>query len=162
MKNKLKQVGNHFKSHGSFYLLIIIIFSWTMAYNQTVKLGRDYFQEPKRQSIHLITQAVEAQAPESLTPKEYMLNRIKEEGLSVKTAECIMTHESKGNPSAIGVNTNKSADVGYWQINSIHIKAKHISLTCAVNYHCATEWVIDKVKNDGNWSAWSTYKKYCK
>jgi len=160
MKTKIKGFLVHFKNHGAFYVLILNALVWTTLYQVAVPIGREFLSKSPIKTTYIAKEA-KAEALQSTTPKQYMLNRIKEEGLSVAMAECILKNESGFNPSALGVNNNKTADLGYWQINSIHIKGKRITLTCATNYKCSTEWVIDKVKNEGNWSAWSTLSK-CK
>lgn len=71
--------------------------------------------------------------------------------LGVKIAMC----ESGLRLDAINVNKNGTKDVGVWEINDIH----GLSDNCRYSLECSTDWVINKVKHDGGFYAWTCLKK---
>lgn len=83
--------------------------------------------------------------------KEWVLARVAEAGLNPREAEVIINCESLWDPDAIGINKNRTADLGLWQINTIH---KDISNADKLDYKKATDWAIQKRMKDGNWRAW--------
>ena len=99
-----------------------------------------------------ITPSVNVPKAKPLSMKDYVLKEFAKANIDVKTAEAIIDCESRFNPDAININTNKTYDAGIFQINSIH---KDISLQDKLNYKTAVKWVINKVKKDGSWSAWA-------
>lgn len=87
--------------------------------------------------------------------REWVFNRL-EQNLGTEEAingMIIITCESGWNPDALNVNTNKTADLGLWQINH-PLHSKTISRQQSLDYQIATDWAIKKRLNDGNWSAW--------
>jgi len=93
-------------------------------------------------------------------PDAWVAWRIAKAGLNPLEAMVINWGESRGNDNAYNINNNGTIDLGRWQVNSIHIKAGTITIECAGNYKCATEWAIAKRLNDGNWSAWYATRAY--
>lgn len=91
-----------------------------------------------------------------LPMKDWVLNRIVEAGLNPDEANIIINCESRWNSDAMGINKNHTADLGLWQINSIH---KDISNSDKLDYKKATEWAIEKRLKDGHWYAWSCSRK---
>jgi soluble lytic murein transglycosylase-like protein len=86
-------------------------------------------------------------------------------GVSSMLLRAIIYHESRGNPAAIGRNTNGSVDVGLGQMNSIHfpelarygIAPGHLLNGCVNTYVAA--WHLSKqVRAYGNtWIAVGNY-----
>lgn len=91
-----------------------------------------------------------------LTMKEWVLKQVTDAGLNPVEAETIITCESRWNPDAMGINYNRTADLGLWQINSIH---KDISNVDKLDYKKATAWAIQKRVKDGHWRAWACSRK---
>ena len=83
--------------------------------------------------------------------KKWVLNRIEEAGLDPHTASVVISCESRWDSDAMGVDTNRTVDLGLWQINSIH---QDISNADKLDYKKATDWAINKRLNDGSWYAW--------
>ncbi len=69
--------------------------------------------------------------------------------VSPKIALRIAEAESSYKYSARNVNTNRSTDLGIFQINSIH----GISDECRLNYMCNINWSIQKMSKEG-YGAW--------
>lgn len=84
--------------------------------------------------------------------KDYVLREFSKAGIDVKVAEAVINCESRWNPDAININTNKTYDAGILQINSIH---KDISLKDKLDYKKAVAWAVNKVKRDGGFNAWT-------
>ena len=95
--------------------------------------------------------------PEPELPmKDWVLKQVAEAGLNPEEAEVIITCESRWNADAMGINYNRTADLGLWQINSIH---KDISNADKLDYKKATGWAIQKRIKDGHWRAWTCARK---
>lgn len=88
--------------------------------------------------------------------KNWVLKRVADAGLDPKEANIIITCESRWNPDAMGFNTNHTADLGLWQINSIH---KDISNADKLDYQKATDWAINKRIAQGHWLDWACSRK---
>jgi hypothetical protein len=58
--------------------------------------------------------------------------------------------ESRLNPEAIGVNTNRTVDMGLFQINSVH---KDISPLEKLDVYASARWANEKIKS-GQGSIW--------
>ena len=80
--------------------------------------------------------------------QEYIRERLGDEGVAI--AHC----ESRYKLDAYNINRNGSNDAGVWQINSIH----GLSDDCRFDLKCSTDWVIEKVKRDNGWTAWTCNK----
>lgn len=146
-------------------LTVVIAFSFNMLIPQiaTAKT-EDNIVNQSTCSVNPTTQGTPTQEPidEETEMKKWVLARVAEAGLESHIVNIIINCESRWNPDAMGVNTNKSVDLGLWQINSIH---KDISNADKLDYKKATEWAIDKRLKDGNWNAWYcarrlVYKNY--
>ena len=87
--------------------------------------------------------------------KQYIESSFDNAGLDSDKALAVANCESHFDPKATHTNTNGSTDGGVWQINSIH----KLSDDCRYDVRCSTQWVIEKVKNEGNWSAWTCAKR---
>jgi hypothetical protein len=81
--------------------------------------------------------------------QEYIRERLGDKGVAISYCE------SRFKLNAYNVNRNGSNDAGVWQINSIH----GLSDECRFDLECSTDWVVEKVKRDGNFNAWSCNKK---
>lgn len=148
-------------------LVAIIAFSFNMLIPQvaTAETGENIINEgvyPVNQDFQVKVAVAEEPADPTAEMKSWVLNRVAEAGLDPQTVETIINCESRWNPDAMGVNTNKTVDLGLWQINSIH---KNISNAEKLDYKKATEWAINKRLTDGNWNAWYcarrlVYKNY--
>ncbi len=88
------------------------------------------------------------------TMQEWVMAEVRNAGLSEYEAWAIINTESHWNDQAIGVNNNKTVDLGIWQGNSIHIKSGATTAKCLLDYKCSTKWAIAKRLKDQNWSAW--------
>lgn len=86
-------------------------------------------------------------------------------GVSSMLLRAIIYHESRGNPAAVGKNTNGSIDVGLGQMNSIHfpelarygIAPGHLLDGC-VNTYVAAWHLAKQVRLYGNtWMAVGNY-----
>lgn len=93
---------------------------------------------------------------QELSMKDWVLRQVAEAGLNPREAEIIINCESRWEPDAMGINYNHTADLGLWQINSIH---KDISNADKLDYKKATIWAIDKRLEDGHWKAWVCARK---
>lgn len=148
-------------------IIAVTAFSFNMMFPQmvTAETGKNIINEGtcpvNQETTTSITEAEEPIDP-TVEMKKWVLARVAEAGLDTKIVETIINCESRWNPDAMGVNTNKSVDLGLWQINSIH---KDISNADKLDYKKATEWAINKRMKDGNWNAWYcarrlVYKNY--
>ncbi len=136
-------------------LVVSVSFLGSMLIVQTAKAEFPFngiFQSLKNTSEALMIEEV----IEELPMKEWVLKQVADAGLDPAEAEVIITCESRWNPDAMGVNNNRSVDLGLWQINSIH---KDISNADKLDYKKATEWAIDKRLKDGSWRAWYCSRK---
>ena len=102
-----------------------------------------------------ITPSVNVPKAKPLSMKDYVLKEFAKANIDVKVAEAVINCESRFNPDAININTNKTYDAGLFQINSIH---KDITLKDKLDYKAATAWAIKKIKRDGGFQAWSCNK----
>jgi len=125
-------------------LIAIIAFSFNMLVPQVaIATSRENIVENITCSIN---QNVQTEPIDEVAEmKKWVLTRVAEEGLETRIVETIINCESRWDPDAMGVNTNKSVDLGLWQINSIH---KDISNADKLDYKKATEWAIKKRKTD--------------
>lgn len=72
---------------------------------------------------------------------------------------CIANLESSLNPSATNYNTNKTIDIGLFQINTIWLKKCGTSLNQLYEIDVNTRCALTVLKNQGL-TAWVTYNKY--
>ena len=142
MKNKIKKLVVWFSVlFSASCLLLAVVYGLASA---SLRMADKLFPA-------YITPSVNVPKAKPLSMKDYVLKEFAKANIDVKTAEAIIDCESRFNPDAININTNKTYDAGIFQINSIH---KDISLQDKLNYKTAVKWVINKVKKDGSWSAW--------
>ena len=106
-----------------------------------------WFQEPMPDPCGLSSVICEKEQPEYI--QEYIRERLGDKGVAISYCE------SRFKLNAYNVNRNGSNDAGVWQINSIH----GLSDECRFDLECSTDWVVEKVKRDGNFNAWSCNKK---
>ncbi|HSA07647.1 MAG TPA: transglycosylase SLT domain-containing protein [Candidatus Gastranaerophilales bacterium] len=111
-----------------------------------------WFQPPATNYCDLVSVVCETEQPEYI--KNYIKTEFDKAGLDSDRAVKIAELESRFNLDAYNINRNGSNDMGLWQINSIH----KLSDDCRTDLKCSTEWAIQKVKIDGNFSAWSVNK----
>ncbi len=114
-------------------------------------------QEIKQTEITIIRETV-VKTP--LTTEEVIRKMATERGwnnnaidILVKIANC----ESKFDSYAIGFNNNGTIDRGLFQFNSYW--RKDVSNKCAFDIECATNEAINTANRNGNFNAWSCYKK---
>ena len=100
-------------------------------------------------------QIPEVKAAEQLSVKDYAWTEAKKHGLDPVNFILVIWGESRFNPEALGVNNNKTVDIGLLQINSIH---KDISLSERLDPYKSIDWAIKKRLHDGNYSAWVAAK----
>lgn len=90
--------------------------------------------------------------------KAYIVEQAEKNGLDPIDIMSIIACESHFNENAIGVNANKTSDLGLVQVNSLHVKSGSISIKCAGDARCAVDWMIAKRLRDGSYNAWSCWK----
>lgn len=112
--------------------------------------------EDQTDKITESTIAIVIDIEQELPIKEWVLQQVAEAGLNPREAEIIIDCESRWNTDAMGFNYNRTADLGLWQINSIH---KDITNADKFDYKKATEWAIAKRLKDGHWGAWTCARK---
>ncbi len=145
--------------HKTVAIIIVISFVGSMSIHETAKadtlntlnqglswFGLNVSTTPKDEPVE----------PPELSMKDWVLQRVTAAGLDPDEVEIIINCESKWNSDAMGVNYNHTADLGLWQINSIH---KDISNSDKLDYKKATDWAIEKRLKDGHWRAWSCARK---
>lgn len=66
--------------------------------------------------------------------------------------------ESGWNANAYHCNTNGTVDLSWYQINSVHVKSGKLSLACAADPICSTDFAMDLYEEQG-WCPWSGAKK---
>lgn len=77
----------------------------------------------------------------------------------IPTMYCIANWESSLNPSATNYNTNRTVDIGLFQINSIWQKKCNTSLNQLYDIDNNTKCALVVLKKQGL-TAWVTFKKY--
>lgn len=153
-KTKIKQWLQDHQTH-AFYIFIIgsALIIWLVGYPNALEAVANSIGIKANQTTNLM-QVVEAKEVvkevKEPTIEEWVMNEIKKAGLNEKEAWAIIQCESKFNPEAMNINTNKSYDAGIWQINSIH----KLKISEALDYKTATKWAIEKRLRDGSWDAW--------
>ena len=143
-------------THRTISLVIVVSFAYSMLFAQTAKAE---FTSAFNNIFEIIgnTLNTEKVLPEPELPmKDWVLQQVAEAGLNPSEAEIIINCESRWNSDAMGINNNRTADLGLWQINSIH---KDISNAEKLDYKKATGWAIEKRLKDGHWRAWSCARK---
>jgi len=90
-------------------------------------------------------------------PEGYTRYMFTKAGLDAEYALRIATCESGLDPWAIGVNTNGTTDLGFFQRNQIHRAT--LSDEDAFDWKKNIDWTLNKVINDGGWGAWSCNRK---
>lgn len=145
--------------HSIIALLVISILLSAYPQITEAKFSDIFSLEPATEGIasaeNFSTEAMPTLEPE-LPMKDWVLNKVAEAGLNPQEAEAIINCESRWNPDAMGINRNRTADLGLWQINSIH---KDISNADKLDYKKATDWAIAKRLKDGHWGAWYCARK---
>ena len=141
-------------------IALIIAFAGSVVFTQTVKAD---FKSSLNEAFQTFvgignneSTTSTSDIVEELPMKEWVLQQVALAGLNPKEAETIINCESRWEPDAMGFNQNHTADLGLWQINSIH---KDISNADKLDYKKATEWAIEKRMKDGHWRAWSCSRK---
>jgi hypothetical protein len=156
MKIKNKITKKQIKAYITYQLIALNIFILAIAACHILTI--DYTSEYRPRAY--INQ-VEAKTPEKEIGKiAWIMDEVRKAGLDPLEAAVIIYGESRGNVDAYNVNTNGSADLGIWQINTLHIDSGSITLQCATDIKCSTEWAIEKRLNDGNWKSWYAARAY--
>jgi soluble lytic murein transglycosylase-like protein len=99
---------------------------------------------------------------QKLDVQDYAWEQARKAKLDRATFISMIFGESRFNSNALGVNTNKTVDLGLLQINSIHTKpgaSLPISVIDALDPYKAIDWAIKKRLKDGNYSAWVAAQK---
>ena len=99
----------------------------------------------------------EVQAQENISVRDYAWNQAKKAGLDPVHLVMILEGESNFNPEAIGVNNNKTVDIGVAQWNSIH---KNISLADKLNPYKSIDLMIAHRLKTGNYNIWVAAQKF--
>jgi len=170
MKQKLKQILNWIKRELKKVLIWTIkkiplmcfigVMSFTIDYAiiKSTLVITDFFNDPAHQFTVAEVSVARASMEEEMPIKLWILNEAYKEDLDVEKVECILKNESNFNVNAININKN-SADLGIFQWNTMHIKSGFISLSCVADYKCSFRKFAEKVKKDGNYSAWLAVSK---
>lgn len=151
----MKFFQTHKYTHKTISLVIAVSFAYSMLFAQTAKAEFTSAFDNIFQVIGDSLNTKKIVEPE-LPMKDWVLKQVAEAGLNPVEAEIIINCESRWESDAIGVNYNHTADLGLWQINSIH---KDISNADKLDYKKATEWAIEKRLKDGHWKAWACARK---
>lgn len=157
---KLFKITKHTITCRAISIVIVISFVSSMLFVQTAKAEftstfDNIFQLIFKPLVSINEAEVIVVEPE-LPMKEWVLQKVAEAGLNPREAEAIINCESRWDPEAMGVNNNRTVDLGLWQINSIH---KDITSSEKLDYKKATEWAINKRLKDGSWRAWVCSRK---
>lgn len=123
-----------------------------------IKEARAYFRDVL--SLSVVEKTIEKTIEKEVITDDwaYIANELSRANLNPPEAFTVIWGESRGDRNAYNINTNKTADIGIWQINTIHIKSGSITLECAAEIRCATKWAIEKRLKDGSWGAWYAAK----
>ena len=152
---KSRQKPRHKSSHGiqkSLFVVYALAIVWT-SYTHAAE-----FRAVVKPVLSSDVQAKFAgnRAPRGpLAVRAYVQKAAKASGVNPSVAECIVAHESRHHPEALG---DGGESRGLWQIN----KEWHpeVSDACAYNVKCSTDWSLERIR-DGYADEWSTWK-YCK
>lgn len=162
--NKLatKNVDHWLMATLNFFLLLALpaILMYFAYANEYIKVQNEAIEI--RKEVHLIKEA-KAKSPEEMTTEEYICYKF---GKDCKIALAVSQAENGTRQcDRIGVNTNRTVDVGIFQINSVHFK-KGYTLNdftdCKKNVDIAYE--IFQIQGWNPWVAYtnSSYKKFLK
>lgn len=154
IKNKIKSLSLYL----SFFFVLAVILDITLfqAYVFAQRKATELFPAYSSYMVSTTRQAV----ADELTPKEYIWQEAQQAGLNIAKVDCLIDSESKY-INDWNVNKNGTVDFGYWMINSIHIKSGIITLECATDLICSTDWAIERLKQ-GKWNMWAGWKSNCK
>lgn len=157
-----------------WFLLLANVIIWAVAYNQTNTFYNHYVELltktasassvlPESNQYTKNTQTLQPTPSQpSVGSKEWILWKVKEEGLDPIKVNCLITNESGWDVNAKFVNDGGSVDLGLYQWNTKYqIDPGYISVGCIGNPECETYKFIEKVKKDGNFLAWHGYTNNC-
>lgn len=132
------------------FLIISALIIWLIGLPESTRAVAESIGITAHQKETPIQRVEAKEEVKELTMESWIMNEIKKAGLNEKEAWAIIQCESRFNPDAMNINTNKTYDAGIWQINSIH----KLKISEALDYKKATKWAIEKRLHDGNWQAW--------
>jgi hypothetical protein len=140
----------------NIYFLVIGLAVFIFATTAFVQMAYAFFNDPinQWQITPIVVSRIEKAGEVSL--KDWVLNAVKEEGISPAEAEKIIQCESNWNDQATHINGDGSIDRGLWQINSKY--HPNVTPSCTYEYSCATREAIKIYKSRGSWDAWTCKK----
>lgn len=147
--------------------LLVIIFGTALLFgvNQFFDKNKLKFERPIQISFHFpikiekreLVNIIQVSGGESLPLTENEKYLCMKFGDQCKTALEIQRRENpKGNCEAFYINNNGTIDLGFMQVNSVHINSD-ITLSQLVDCKLNIDVAYDIYKRDG-WKAWTTYK----
>ena len=158
--NKLHDIKGRFTSRKAKIRLWIIMILVIAGILSCAVVGAGYiYNSGKEKIVNFFTPKVKvvvAETPEPTDMKEWVLWRVKKEGIDPYEAYAIINCESRWNPESINGSHNNGGngtDLGLWQINTKY--QSQVKPSCSLDYHCATDEAIKIYKKRGNWSAWA-------
>jgi hypothetical protein len=153
------KISQPHRTHVFYVLIIINIILYHYLYDQFNFHIRTYLLPERGENIGRINEAVASTQDNNreLSREEWIRREVEAAGLDWETFSCIIKNESGWNDYAINKNTNKTFDTGILQINDVHKLPRWFTF----DYKMSTLWAIKKRQADGNYNAWSMYKK-CK
>jgi len=141
----------------SFYAISILVIAGVLA---LAVVGADEVYSRASQRVKDIFKPkvieVTADTPEPTDMKDWVLWKVKSEGIDPYEAYSIINCESRWNPEAVNGSHNNGGngtDLGLFQINTKY--QPQVKPSCSLDYRCATEEAIKIYKKRGNWSAWT-------
>lgn len=72
-------------------------------------------------------------------------NGFENNGLCMSDLWALGQQESRWDKNAIGINTNKTADISYFQINTIH----NLEIDCMTDVYCSADWTLKRLVRNG-------------
>ena len=150
-----------------YALIILNMIIWAYSYVQTRNFYNGYVEllihsanAEIGQGEAVVNGDAAASAP-AVGSRDWILNECEKNGIDPVKVKCLIKHESGWDVNARHINAD-SVDLGLFQWNDkFQIKPGFISLGCIGNPECETYKFIEKVKADGNFSAWHGYTNNC-
>jgi hypothetical protein len=152
-------------------ILFALIFGTALLFgvNQFFDKNKLEFERPIQVSLHFpirveqrqLTNIIQVIGGENLPLTENEKYLCIKFGDQCKTALEVQRRENpKGNCEAFYINNNGTIDLGFMQINSVHLNS-NITLSQLVDCKSNIDVAYDIYKRDG-WKAWVTYKAVIK
>jgi hypothetical protein len=102
-------------------------------------------------------EGAESSPAPSVGSKEWVKKRWEDAGAKWEDVYAVVQIESGWNANAFNCNTNRTVDLSWYQLNSVHLK-RCGDLKCLADPVCSTDCAIDIWKEQG-WTPWVGAKK---